>query len=294
MQSKYNFIKFQNIVLRNFSLYKKNGKVHEVSEAINEGVYCLAGANGLGKTTFMNSINYGLTGVVLEPNREPYSPSEIVNENKKYTERYFKGRINASDEEKAEIEILFSINDKFFRISRGFFERDGLRLLEVYKMHNGKKDSLFYTKNENSKELNSIYQNLLPKEIGFANFDYFIFFQLYVLTFDENRRMIFWDDRASSNALAVAFNSDPNEAERISDITRKMEKHESNARNLKWQSTQAKKKIEELSQKIKAKPAADFEKLEKEYGKLHKDLENYARNIKIIHILILKPCIKQP
>lgn len=291
MQSKYNFIKFQNIILRNFSLYKKNGKVHEVNEAINEGVYCLAGANGLGKTTFMNSINYGLTGVVLEPNREPYSPSEIVIENKKYTERYFKGRINASDEEKAEIEILFSINDKFFRISRGFFERDGLRLLEVYKMHNGKKDSLFYTKNENSKELNSIYQNLLPKEIGFANFDYFIFFQLYVLTFDENRRMIFWDDRASSNALAVAFNSDPNEAERISDITRKMEKHESNARNLKWQSTQAKKKIDELSQKIKIKPTADFEKLEKEFGKLHKDLENSVRtfnNIKIEYDSMLK------
>lgn len=94
MQGKYNFIKLQNVILRNFSLYKKNGEVYEVNEEISEGVYCLAGANGLGKTTFMNSINYGLTGIVLEPNLEVFSPSEIVTYNKRYTDRYFIGRID--------------------------------------------------------------------------------------------------------------------------------------------------------------------------------------------------------
>jgi ABC-type lipoprotein export system ATPase subunit len=94
MQAKYNFIKLEKVIFRDFSLYKKNGKVHEVNEDINDGVYCLAGANGLGKTTFLNSINYGLTGIVLDSDKEVFSPGEILTANKKHTDRYFSGRIS--------------------------------------------------------------------------------------------------------------------------------------------------------------------------------------------------------
>lgn len=291
MQEKYNFIKLQKIIIRNFSLYKKEGRVCEVNEEINEGVYCLAGANGLGKTTFLNSINFGLTGIVLEPDKEVYSPSEIVTANKRYTERYFLGRIDKKEEEKAEIEILFKINEKYFRIIRGFFEREELRLLEIFSKIGDKNISHFKSKSESPKELNSYYQKSLASEIGFANFDYFIFYQLYVLTFDENRRMIFWDDRASSHALAIAFNSEPDDADKILDLTRRMEKHESNARNLKWQSTQARKKIEELTQKTKGKKVSDIEKLENEFGKLQKELEKIEKiygNIEIEYDTMLK------
>ncbi len=291
MQGKYNFIKFHKIILRNFSLYKKEGKVYEVNEKINEGVYCLAGANGLGKTTFLNSINFGLTGIVLEPGKEVFSPGEIVKANKDYTERYFLGRINKKDEEKAEIEINFKINDKHFRIIRGFFEREELRLLEIYSTINGKNNLHFKNKNESPKELNNYYEKSLASETGFTNFDHFIFYQLYILTFDENRRMIFWDDRASSHALAIAFNSQPDDAEKILELTRRMEKYESNARNLKWDSTQAKNKLEELTGKIKKKKKSDVEKLENEYRKLHNELEKKEKiynNIEIEYDTMLK------
>lgn len=291
MQGKYNFIKLEKIILRNFSLYNKDGKVYEVNEIINRGVYCLAGANGLGKTTFLNSINYGLTGIVLEPNKEVYSPGEIATANKRYTERYFIGRINKQDEINAEIEILFKTNNKYFKIIRGFFERDSLRLLEVFSTNDDKKISHFKSGNESPKELNDIFQKMLTAEIGFKSFDYFIFYQLYILTFDENRRMIFWDNRASSHALAIAFNSEPDDAERILDLTRKMEKHESNARNLKWQSTQAKKKVDELTQKTKGKKISDINDLEIEFENLHKELDKVTvtlENIKIEYDSMLK------
>ncbi|NJM53150.1 MAG: AAA family ATPase [Blastocatellia bacterium] len=165
-----NFIKLEKIILRNFSLYRKDGKIYEVNEEINEGVYCLAGANGLGKTTFLNAINFGLTGIVLEPNKEVYSPSEIVTRNKRYTERYFIGRVDKKDEDKAEIEILFKVNGKYFRIIRGFFERDVLRLLEVYSTDNDKRISHFKSKSESPKELNNQFQKLLTSEIGFTKF----------------------------------------------------------------------------------------------------------------------------
>ncbi len=291
MQGKYNFIKLQKVMLRNFSLFRKNQKLYEVNETINEGVYCLAGANGLGKTTFLNAINYGLTGIVLEPNRAMYSPGEIENENKIYTEEYFNGRITKKDEKNAEIEILLKVNDKFFRIIRGFFEREELRLLEIYSINNDKNISHFSGKGMSPKQLNASYQKLLSEEIGFSDFDYFIFYQLYVLTFDETRRMIFWDERASSHALAIAFNSDPEDANKISELIRKMEKHESNGRNARWQATQAKKKIDELTQKLTKKKDVDIDKLEAEFNRLQKDLEKLEKiynNTKIEYDTLLK------
>ncbi len=106
MLGKFNFVKILKVSIRNFSLYSKSNKVVKVEEEINEGVYCLAGANGLGKTTFLNAVNYGLTGIVLEPNKEVYIPDEIIKSNRLYTERYFQGRVKANDKEKAEIEML--------------------------------------------------------------------------------------------------------------------------------------------------------------------------------------------
>ncbi len=85
-QGKYNFIKLERVIIRNFSLYKKDGQIYEINEPISEGVFCLAGANGLGKTTFLNAINYGLTGIVLAPGKEVLEPSEIRTINKKYTD----------------------------------------------------------------------------------------------------------------------------------------------------------------------------------------------------------------
>ncbi len=291
MHGKYNFIKLRRVIIRDFSIYNKNNKTYVVDEEINDGVYCLAGANGLGKTTFLNSINYGLTGIVLEPNIEVYSPGEIENSNKVYTERYFKGRINKKDESKASIEIVFTINDKVFRIIRGFFERNELRLLEIFRINNNKNILLFKKKDESSKDLNNYYRTMLAAEIGFVNFDYFVFYQLYILTFDENRRMIFWDERASSLALSIAFSSKPDDAEKILGIIRRMERHESNARNAKWQSTQARKKIEELTNKIKGKKLPDIDKLQIEFSKYHSKLENIEKtfeNIRIEYDTMLK------
>ncbi len=291
MSNKYNFIKLQRITLRNFSLYKKDGKLFEVNEEINAGVYCLAGANGLGKTTFLNSINYGLTGIVVEPNKEVLSPSEIIRSSKDYTRRYFVGRIQEKYKTSAEIEITFKVNDFYYRIIRGFVERDGLRLLEIFKISDGKRIPIFVSKDQSPIVLNEEYQSRLTKHIGFSNFDFFIFYQLYVLTFDENRNMIFWDERAASSALAVAFNSDPDDAEKISDITRRMEKHESNGRNARWQATQAYNKLKDLEQESKKRKPINLQNLEEELKALYNEVEKSERvynNVKIEHDSMLR------
>ena len=264
---KYSFLKIEKIIIRNFSLYSKNNMVFEVNEKINDGVYCLAGANGLGKTTFLSIINYGLTGLVLKPNKEVFSPEEIIDANKGYTARYFDGRISAIDKNNAEIEIHILINNKNYRLVRGFLNREELKSFEIYKAEKQKKISLIDTQNLSPKELNLEYKKNIAKDIGIGKYEYFIFLQLYVLTVDENRRMLFWDKRASTNTLSIAFNYSLSDTEKIIELKRKMEKLDSDSRNARWQATQIKNKKESLLSTKKEQELTNWDELKKEYDK---------------------------
>jgi DNA repair exonuclease SbcCD ATPase subunit len=54
----------EQVEFHGFSLYS-NRPSQKV--AIRPGVFCLAGANGLGKSTFLGAVGYALTGVVVDP-----------------------------------------------------------------------------------------------------------------------------------------------------------------------------------------------------------------------------------
>ncbi|MDR1583639.1 MAG: AAA family ATPase [Prevotellaceae bacterium] len=286
---KYNFIQLKQVIFRNFSLYKKDGQIYEINESINDGVFCLAGANGLGKTTFLNAINYGLTGIVLAPGKEVLEPSEIKTTNKKYTDRYFEGRIKENEKEQAEIDIVFHINNEYFKLRRNFFEADSLCSLEIFTKENNTVKPVIDTTNKSPKQLNEIYQKELATAMAIKNFDYFVFLQLYVFTFDENRRMIFWDDRASSHALSIAFNTDIKDSEELIATQREIERLDSYGRNYRWQATQIDKKIKDLSSKQKEYP--DMEKQQKEFDLINQELKDAAKthdNTKIEYNTLLK------
>jgi ABC-type lipoprotein export system ATPase subunit len=288
-QGKYNFIQLKRVIIRNFSLYKKDRQIYEINESINDGVFCLAGANGLGKTTFLNAINYGLTGIVLAPGKEVLEPSEIKTTNKKYTDKYFEGRIKESEKNCAEIEMQFYVNGEYFKLCRNFFESDSLRSLEIFTQKNNTVKPLIDSTNKSPKQLNEIYQNELAATMAIKNFDYFVFLQLYVFTFDENRRMIFWDDRASSHALSIAFNTDIKDSEELIAIQREIEKLDSYGRNYRWQATQIEKKIKDLSAKQKEYP--DLDKQQKEFDFINQELKDAAKtyeNTKIEYNTLLK------
>ena len=64
--TKFHFPNIKKIDIENFSMYKK---VDEISINIDKDVFCLVGANGLGKSTFITIINYALTGIVKKTER---------------------------------------------------------------------------------------------------------------------------------------------------------------------------------------------------------------------------------
>src|SRR5690606_89502 len=106
------------------------------------------------------------------------------------------------------------------------------------------------------------------------NFSYFLFFQLYVLTFDENRRMLFWDERASTSAMSIAFNEDVTDTERVLELKKKMEDYESYGRNARWQATQIKNEIDKLVNTASHDADESFKSLEKEYYGLLRNIDD--------------------
>jgi len=79
--TKMRFPRIVRVTLTRFSLFNITPTV---TIDFNEGVFCLAGANGLGKSTFLSALNYGLTGIVSDPERifssvdEYFKHSDVV------------------------------------------------------------------------------------------------------------------------------------------------------------------------------------------------------------------------
>ena len=89
---QYNFPDITKIEIKNFSLFKKT---QHISLDIDKKVFCLAGANGLGKSTFVTIINYALTGIVKKADADfawYKSIPGFYSKSKSFAADYFDGR----------------------------------------------------------------------------------------------------------------------------------------------------------------------------------------------------------
>ena len=109
--------------------------------------------------------------------REVSVSDEHFQEVSTFSSDFFDGRVNESIGKKAEIEIEFTVKQDKYRIVRGAFEPNQLRYASV----NGNA----LTGSPTSK--NDAYKQSMAESVGVANFEQFVFLQLFVFTFDEQR-----------------------------------------------------------------------------------------------------------
>ena len=114
--------------LQSFSLYRVQPTV---DVRVDPGVFCLAGANGLGKSSFVAALGYGFTGTVAPPRANLTEMSKYYRDAVAYSQRYFAGRIGEMDRESALITLDFSVAGHEYTVTRGFFEPHALRYLRV-------------------------------------------------------------------------------------------------------------------------------------------------------------------
>src|SRR5205085_2482197 len=95
-QLKLRLPQIEKVCLKRFSLYSGNPNAEFTC---GEGVLCLVGANGIGKSTLLSAVNFCLTGIVAEPNRTFVSMEEYYRHSRDFSSRYFRGRIAETDED---------------------------------------------------------------------------------------------------------------------------------------------------------------------------------------------------
>lgn len=235
--------RLEQVQLHAFSLYSRDP---DISLKMQPGVVCLAGANGIGKSTYLSTVNYALTGAVPEPKREFLSAAAYFLKAKDYTRSFFDGRIMETDRDAAAVTVKFKVRGRTYIIKRALFSVGSLESLQI--LQDGK---LEYSSDGTTSEHNEQhYRSDLCKTIGLSSFEQFVMLQHFLFTFDESRHLVFWDRDVSSALLHVCFGGDPQEAGRADWLNREMEKASSRGRNFQFQATNLNKRIETLEESV--------------------------------------------
>jgi DNA repair exonuclease SbcCD ATPase subunit len=259
---RFSFPRIRRVTLSNFTLYSLQP---DISLNLRPGVHCLAGANGIGKSTFLSTINYGLTGYVPDPARKFLSAERYVADAHRFTQHYFDGRIGEKDRDLSSVTLEFDVADRRFIITRGLFSSQNVSHLQVTKSGDVIFDGASLASYQRAEE----YRRLLADTIKLRNFDQFVFLQHFVFTFDESRHLLFWDDRASSQVLFLTFGGDPEEAARADALKREADQEDSRARNAQYQANNTRKRIQVLRDELGGAPRdEDFEELAREHSRL--------------------------
>lgn len=277
IEPKLRLPQIDEVKLRHFSLFTANPNA-EVS--CGNGVLCLIGANGIGKSTLLSAINFCLTGIVPDPNRPFESMEKYYKFTRAYSSRYFEGRIAGSDEEDAEIALSFHIGPFRYEVRRGLFESDELR---GFTVREGKKDKLVIeTDSLGRRERHAAYVTYLVEHTRVASFEEFVFLQHFVFTFDEQRKTIFWNQAILERALYRAFGLEADMAKRADNLRREIDQEDSRVRNYQWEATRMRKRINEIRAKAQATSGAKhtFETLLSDHQSLSERFEEESKALR--------------
>lgn len=270
---KLNFPTLNRLTLRNFSLFTS---APEVSEQLRPGVFCLAGANGLGKSTFLSAANFALTGLVPDPGLKFQSVDEYYKNSRDFAREYFTGRISEDDRDAAEVSLEFVIGDNLYTLTRGLFDgAEELRQVTVQSTAEVHVDGVDLSEADRHTQ----YAESIVKDIGLASFEQFAFLQHFILTFDERRHLLFWDSRVLEQALFLAFGVDPAAAKRADVLRREAEKADSLARNANWQATEVRKKMKDLASTAEDLASGAADDIASEHKAVTKQLEVAQRTV---------------
>jgi DNA repair exonuclease SbcCD ATPase subunit len=230
----------QRAELQGFSLYSQ---VNRISMTFPGGVFCLAGANGLGKSTFLSALSLGLTGVVPPTTVKYKSLAQYHARAIAYSRTYFEGRINEENHNSAEISLDVLTAGNLYSLTRNPFEPTALRSLTI----NGVPSDA--TTDEQRHEE---FTQRITADCGLATFAQLVFIHHFLLSFDERRATLFWDTDSAEKILYLTLGMDPALADRADELLQIREAQDSLARNAQYDATTARGRLEEITATAKA------------------------------------------
>lgn len=242
----------EEVALTSFSLYTVEPNV---TVPINRGIFCLAGANGLGKSSFIAALNYAFTGGVSPASPKLQQLSTYYRDAVAYSQNYFTGRIAEMDREDACVALTFTVKNRRYRIRRPFFAPHELRELSI-EAEDGS-IALPHVPGQDAEERHKVYVEQLLADTGLETFQQFVFLQHFVFSFDEHRHLLFWDPRATELVLYLAFGLDPQVAKQVDELRKSVAGAGSLARNAQYQATVSQKEADRLKRLLRSDAGVD-------------------------------------
>jgi hypothetical protein len=239
------FPRIVRIALENFDLYT-NASSPNVS--VERNVFCLIGANGLGKSTFLNTVNFAVTGAIPDPNRKFQSAQDYYRNaaRRERNDEYFSGRLSESAGRLAAITVDLAWPSAFVSVTRGLLGDAGVTRLTMTDVTTGEVTTIT-SADDSDDNLNSRFEIEVLKHTGLEDFAQFVFVVHFIATFDEGRHLLMWDDGALTNALYLAFGADPVAAKAADKLQRDMDRESSRGRNVRFSARHVADRIKMLT-----------------------------------------------
>lgn len=150
------------------------------------GVSVILGGNGLGKTTLMQALIYGLTGGV----------SEEIEEDKRlrWGHAYFRSRLHAKQLRVARITVTFNLGKERVYVRRGLMTSQ----VEAFRS-----TTAFPTWIDNRDAADRAFVSVLRDFGGYTSADDFAFIVHRLMYLPESRRLLAWDTNAQTRILML-------------------------------------------------------------------------------------------
>lgn len=158
----------------------------DISLDTSDGPYVILGGNGLGKTTFMQAVIYGLAGGLDEKIEDTKSF--------RWSNSYFSGRLTSSQIASAQVEVDFRLGKHAISVRRGF------RASNVTAVRDGRGAWI-------EEDSSNAFGALLREYGGYLDPTDFAFLVHRLLYLPESRRLIAWDADAQIR-LFMLLNQD--------------------------------------------------------------------------------------
>lgn len=226
----------------NFDLYSR---MPNVALDTHEPVICLIGANGLGKSTFLNALAYALTGAVPDLERAFKSADDYAKNNSRANriDDYFSGRLSAAAQDIATITVVLRWGESTLHVTREVMA-DHLVTELIHRDRDGVGRDIL--EDLGADDGRAAYEAQICKITGLSNFAQFVFLIHFVCLFDEGRHLLMWDEVALTNALYLAFGTDPRKAREADRIRNDMNREASRARNKRFSARHITEQIDQL------------------------------------------------
>jgi ABC-type cobalamin transport system ATPase subunit len=239
----------ERVTLHDFDLYTRE---QNPDVPITKPVFCLIGANGLGKSTFLNTINFVITGAVPDPNRRFQSAQDYLQDASRAdrAEDYFGGRLSVDVRATVTAAVTLRWPQRTIAVTREIFGAEGVVRLECVDTETGEV-TVYDAADAGAEDINAIYRQYVLDLCGLDEFAQFVFLAHFVATFDEGRHLLMWDDNALTNALYLAFGADPADARAADRLQHEMDRESSRGRNVRFSARHVTERIDQLTEFLK-------------------------------------------